>query len=395
MPSDHKKMIVDNVLQELTHGRPFVFVVMPFNEKWPIYLKIREIINDIGLSCIRADDVSASGYDLLEKIHYLIQRAELIVSEISTPNPNVFYEVGYAEGIRKKILLLAEENSEIPTDIKGKELITYKTSKTGISEFGTVFSSNVRTAVGSRISLLKEMLLGEIPNPSYIIASPKYPGKDSRIRGQVYDNRTFGDNLGIAGLFSAFGIILGERAKVELVSAQYCEPDILEKDCNLYLIGSKKINSIAGQALELMSKGKEPNFYLGHYPKKKEIGDYIVRLYRKENGKREWIKGKSETWGPDEGIIHTMDYGLVIRGPHPKHQNRNVLIMAGAHSLGTGGACVAATNSLYIQQIREKLPVKSVFSDQDKTIWVLVKAYASNDGLLDENGIEIVEVGVW
>jgi hypothetical protein len=46
-------------------------------------------------------------------------------------------------------------------------------------------------------------------------------------------------------------------------------------------------------------------------------------------------------------------------------------------------------------KIREKLPAKSVFSDQDKTIWVLVKAYASNDGLLDEKGIEIVEVGVW
>ncbi len=367
MAGGPKKVIVDNVLQELTEGRPFIFVIMPFNDKWPIYREINEIIEEqIGLSCIRADDVCASGYDLLDKIHYLIERAELIVAEISSANPNVYYEVGYASGIRKNMLLLAEDSKEIPADIKGKELLNYNNSKSGIKNFREALAKNVRTVLGSRISLLKEMLFSESPNPSYIVASPKYPGKDSRIKGQVYDRKTFGDNLGVVGLISAFGIILGERANIELVSAQYCEPDFLEKDCNLYLIGSRKINAIAGEALELMSEDKEPNFYLGGSTKEDEEGDYIVRLWCIENGEKKQLKGRSEKRGPEKGTIHTKDYGLVIRCPHPRYSDRIIVIMAGAHSLGTGGACMAATRSVLIQQLREALPNKSDFSDQNK-----------------------------
>jgi hypothetical protein len=391
-----RKIIVDNILQELTGGKPFIFVIMPFNERWHIYEEVKKIIeNEFGLSCIRADDVSASGYDLLEKIHFLIERAELIVAEISTPNPNVFYEVGYASGNRKNIVLLSEDSSNIPADIRGRELIVYDTSKRGVIAFKEEFFKNAKTIIGSRISLLREMLLADPPLPSYIVASPKYPGEDSRIRGQVYDTRTFGDNLGVVGLLSAFGTILGERAKVELISAQYCDPDILKKDYNLYVIGSKKINPLCGQLLELMSKGKNPHFYLGHKSEEKEIGDYIVRLYCTENGKTEHLKGKAERRGPDRGIIHTTDYGIIVRGPHPKHKNRITLILAGAHSLGTGGACIAATRSTFIQQIRELLPERSILSEHGKTIWALVEANSSDDGLLNERGVKILRAGVW
>jgi hypothetical protein len=115
MRNSHKEVVFDNMLQELTEGRPFVFVIMPFKAKWLIYEEINEIIeNKIGLSCIRADDVNASGYDLLEKIHLLIERASLVVAEISLPNPNFFYEVGYASAERKNILLLAEKSVYSP-----------------------------------------------------------------------------------------------------------------------------------------------------------------------------------------------------------------------------------------------------------------------------------------
>ena len=102
------------------------------------------------------------------------------------------------------------------------------------------------------------MLEAPTPRPAYIVSSPKYPGKHSRILGQVYDTRTFGDPLGILGLISAFGSIWGESGDLELVSAQHSPPDLTERPLSLYLIGSEKVNAASGHMLKLLQQGLRP-----------------------------------------------------------------------------------------------------------------------------------------
>lgn len=116
-------------------------------------------------------------------------------------------------------------------------------------------------------------------------------------------------------------------------------------------------------------------------------------LYRHQNGKK--IVQES-TLGEFEGReIWKKDFGLIIRAPHPLHPDRLVLIMAGAHSLGTGAACIAATSSRFIREIQKHLPEK-VLADKKQTFWVLVKGEASErDGLLDQEGVHICEAGVY
>ena len=87
------------------------------------------------------------------------------------------------------------------------------------------------------------------------------------------------------------------------------------------------------------------------------------------------------------------DYGLVIRSPYPIFPDRLVAIMAGAHSMGSGAACLAATRSLLIRAIREKLPSDRNFEDKRNTFWALVHGEAAEDGLLDETGVRIEEAG--
>jgi len=69
--------------------------------------------------------------------------------------------------------------------------------------------------------------------------------------------------------------------------------------------------------------------------------------------------------------------------------------MAGAHSLGTGAACLAAARSTLINQLREKLRTW-VLEDKRRTFWALVKGDANpEDYLLDEEKVTIIEVGVY
>src|SRR5229473_7985630 len=105
---------IPELIQEITGGRPYVFMLMTFGSDWHLYKQVKSAVQDvIKLTCIRADDIPGAGFDLLEKIHVAIERSELIIAEISDRNPNVFYELGFAVGIKKPILLLAHRNVEI------------------------------------------------------------------------------------------------------------------------------------------------------------------------------------------------------------------------------------------------------------------------------------------
>jgi len=111
------KMNIRDMVQALTGGHPYVFVIMAYHKNWDLFERLKKMAETVfNIACIRADEVKSSGYDLLAKIYFLISRAELVIGEISEPSINVFYEIGYAVGIGKFPLLLLEKGGEVPTD---------------------------------------------------------------------------------------------------------------------------------------------------------------------------------------------------------------------------------------------------------------------------------------
>lgn len=395
--SSDESLVIGSIVRGLTKGQPFVFFVMDYKNKFFLYSRIKDVIEKrLGLLCIRADDVPSGGHDLRAKIHLMIERAELVIAEITHKGPNVYYEIGYAVGARRPLLLVMEKGAEVPEDLKGREFIEYSERREDCEVFEARLCEQVRTRVNSNIALLRDMLEAENSQPAYIVANPKQPTPTySRLKGQMYDRRTYGDNLGVLGLISAFGSIMGEGAAVELISAKYGPPDLLDRDINLYLVGSPKVNPATEVMLEQLQRGGKPCWSLDPYPGAKKKDDYRVALYRGDKGKRKRYHGRTVAQGEKGGIAHKLDYGIIIRGPHPKHPGRMVMIMAGPHSLGTGAACLAATRSVRIQDIKKQLP-RNVLSDKRKTIWVLVKGRAnSRDGLLDVENVEVVDAGVY
>jgi hypothetical protein len=275
-------------------------------------------------------------------------------------------------------------------------VIQYSGSREAMEVLDRRLSEHLRARVNSQIPLLRDMLEADIPSPAYIVASPRYPGKDTRIRGQVWDQRTFGDNLGVLGLISAFGCILGEGGGVELVSGQYRPPDLLTRPYNLYLIGSPKSNPPVREMLERLQGGRDPNWTFGALPGESEFGDYKTALYRTRDAQTVMEEGRTESLGKEGAMVHVMDHGIIVRGPHPDHPGRLVMILAGPHSLGTGAACLAATRSPFIQQIKAAMPGGVDIADKKRTFWVLVRGEVSpRDWLLDMEGVTVVEAGVY
>lgn len=101
-------------------------VLMPsakrFDERYT--LGVKEPLEGIGVSCERVEELDFTG-DIMEKIFDLIGEATLIVADMTGRNPNVFYEVGYAHGIGKPVVLLTEKVDDVPFDLQGQRHIIY------------------------------------------------------------------------------------------------------------------------------------------------------------------------------------------------------------------------------------------------------------------------------
>ena len=379
---------IPDFIRAKTGGRPHVFVLMSFGARFEFYESIKKRVEqDVGLACLRADDVPAAGHDLLGKIHILIERAEIVIADITDDNPNVFYEVGYSRALKKPMVLLVEGSKDVPTDLRGLEVIRF--GSRGSANALDQLVEQLKVRLTSRLALLRDMLQGDTPTPAYIVASPKH--RPSSVGTAI--RHTFGDNLGILGLITAFGSILGENPGVELLSAEHFPPEYLEIESNLYLIGSKKVNRVSGKMLEMLQRQRRPNWYIGAEDSTAETADYPESLFG-------WVLGSRRTFEPEkrqvgDQCICVKDRGIVVRGPHPKYPDRLALVLAGPTTVGTGAACLAATRSVLLREIQTRLGNTRI-GDKSKTIWVLVEGeLESPDCTLQAEGVKILEAGTY
>src|ERR1035438_2210812 len=107
--------------------KKFVFVLMPFNKDFDdIYLYgIKQSCNDIQVYCERVDEQIFTE-SILDRVLNQISKADILIADMTDRNPNVFYEVGYAHGIGKKVILLTKNENDIPFDFKHFPHIIYK-----------------------------------------------------------------------------------------------------------------------------------------------------------------------------------------------------------------------------------------------------------------------------
>jgi len=109
-----------------SEDKPLIFVAMPFDKKMDdiFHYGIRNAVNTAGYLCERADDAIFTG-DILELIKQRIGKASLVIADLTSANPNVYLEVGYAWGLGIPTVLLGQDVSELKFDVKGQKCIIY------------------------------------------------------------------------------------------------------------------------------------------------------------------------------------------------------------------------------------------------------------------------------
>lgn len=106
-------------MADSTSPKPFVFVLMPFDKKFDeIYkLGIKSACIEAGAYCERVDEQIYTE-NMLDRIYNQIAKADIVISEMTGRNPNVFYETGYAHALGKQAILVTYDAQDIPFDMK-------------------------------------------------------------------------------------------------------------------------------------------------------------------------------------------------------------------------------------------------------------------------------------
>lgn len=104
------------------------FVLMPFADDFFDVYKyfISECIQRAGYVVKRADDIKSQN-NIIGDIVDGIVNSDLIVADLTGANPNVYYELGIAHGLNKKVILLTQEINEIPFDLRSYRVVGYRT----------------------------------------------------------------------------------------------------------------------------------------------------------------------------------------------------------------------------------------------------------------------------
>lgn len=107
--------------------KPFVFVLMPIAPEFDdIYeLGIKVACQNAGAYAERVDE-QIFKESILDRIYNQIDKADVVVADMTGRNPNVFYEVGYAHALGKPVILLTQNVQDIPFDLKHYSHIVYR-----------------------------------------------------------------------------------------------------------------------------------------------------------------------------------------------------------------------------------------------------------------------------
>lgn len=106
-----------------------VFIIMSFDKQYDdLYDAYRSVCTGFGFETVRTDQVS-SLERITPRILEGIRHSAFVIADVTEKSPNVFFEMGYAEGLGRPVVITAREGTELPFDIQDTPIVFWTTYK--------------------------------------------------------------------------------------------------------------------------------------------------------------------------------------------------------------------------------------------------------------------------
>lgn len=102
-----------------------ILLVIPYTSEFnDISQLVRHAVMEGNHELVRMDEMMSTGR-IIDQIHDEIKKADLVIADVSDKNPNVMYELGFAQSLEKPILPIIRKGGSIPFDIASIRTLIY------------------------------------------------------------------------------------------------------------------------------------------------------------------------------------------------------------------------------------------------------------------------------
>lgn len=129
------------------------FVLMPFDKPrtrskpfMRVYKAIKAAVRKAGLKCKRSDEIFRASI-IVQDVWEYINKATLVIADLTGRNANVFYEVGLSHALPKKVILLTETMSDVPFDVGHIRYIQYENTDAGRKKLAKDLYRTIRASL--------------------------------------------------------------------------------------------------------------------------------------------------------------------------------------------------------------------------------------------------------
>jgi hypothetical protein len=122
-----------------------IFVAMPFSEHLrPVYEDhVCGVASSLGLTIARGDDFF-SAESVVRDVWNAIYKCRLVVADCTARNANVFYELGLAHVLGRPVILISQDSSDVPFNVRHIRVIRYEYTPRGMAAFEQQLAKAIR-----------------------------------------------------------------------------------------------------------------------------------------------------------------------------------------------------------------------------------------------------------
>jgi hypothetical protein len=117
---------------DLDVQKGYAFIAMPIDPQNPQIEDVLDAIKEAAKRCgVHAErvDEPQSNERITDRILESIRRAEYVIVDLTGSRPNVFYEAGYAQGLNKTPIYIAQNGTKLEFDLKDYPVIFFRNMK--------------------------------------------------------------------------------------------------------------------------------------------------------------------------------------------------------------------------------------------------------------------------
>ena len=111
-----------------------IAVMMPFEERFdPVYETIKSACASQRFETLRVDEIYGPTR-IMDDVFSTIAQSRLVICDLTGRNPNVLYETGIAHALNREVIMVVQNNQDVPFDLGQRRYIPYLPNKEGLQE---------------------------------------------------------------------------------------------------------------------------------------------------------------------------------------------------------------------------------------------------------------------